>query len=793
MAIDTKNKRRSAYNAIPLTLAGVPEGIQNATDRVSQAWLYSGLVDDTAAVEPFSREPTFVVSFAVPGDLVGTQTFLFSPKLGRPLNLILEDDIRPYIMEVDGRPTRVQPDQAGTERANITITLADDGDQNKPVPDFDSTVFSVFTGGSFLQRLLLAQPDLVGTRVEVKRGFIVPGVILTDFDLIFRGRIEDWNVNPDRSIAFIVKDDLALQDRSVPAQLSDNNLINGALIASSATITIDDAQELTDPANLDYKDAFPVVLRLDPDGDGNGPEDVTIKSISGNVLTVQDNFLNKSEAFEDATWVKTGGVTVTADQGIGPFGGPVKADEINFAATTDRIEQDSVEAASGIQFTGSVWLRGVVDTSIPLNPPYTMTLDLILSDASELASVQVTVTKDWQRFQLVTAFTGGAGQTAVLRIRRDTSDGQKVLAYGAQLEKSSTRGFYAATDTNKGADAGRGAFGSTADTHVDDTKILEVILYRLHLTNDGVHGVVILRDLVNRGLIPSADVDQASFDNEFAFEESPRFRRSGDTLIKTPRKLAEHIKELRESALLDLWMSEDGKAKTRLSFRQNDPSLGTFTIKDEENIVRQTASYKGNKESRITRALVYFNPVAGETDPSNPDDFQNVQVTVDLGVEALSGEKSKEIFSKWIFRSNEGIALSGRLISRFRRGARIASWSLDMKDSNKFFVGDVISLDSDDVLQKSGSSASRGNTLWQVIHKEHQRDVGRVRTEGLEASGRKYGIISPDLGLEDTAADFPDFDDASTAERQYGFVGTGALGDSETTVGTPSQDGYYIL
>ncbi len=811
--------------------------------------------------QSFSRITTTVVELTVDGDITGTETFRFGPKGGAPLTKLLGVDVRSTLLRPDigGRPNKIEPDKALTQRSRLTMRFADEIDP----PDFDASKFTITSGSTFWRRLILVQPDLVGSTVEIKRGYVDTSLGLSDFVTIFKGRVEDFNFETNTDFTLIAKDILALNDFEIPRQIGDNNLLNETLTAGDPNITVDRVREFTDPATLPSKDFFPVIMEIQPDSipnvilstaswtastkrlnqsgsfseytfvrgdqiflshasitDGlfeinqkiSNDEIELVQVISNsnlsnvvsepqeaiiiasyvtatNTATVQENRIVRSEEFDNASWIKTGGTSVTADSAISPFGGDAAAERIDFAAVADRIEQDSGDLASAVTYTFSVWLRGVVDTTSPsISPPYTITLDLIRSDSSELASNQVTVTADWQRFDLTKTFAAGGGTTAVVRIRRDTGDGRAVFAFGAQLERASSRGFYAATASTSGVTAGRGAFGTTAAAHVDNSPLAETIPYRLHLSDSGVHPVFILRDLVNRAQIAPADVDQNSFDREFAFIEDTQLRRSGAFRIRKPRKLGEHVKEVREQALLDLWTSELGLVNTRFSFRQNVPGVQTKTITDAENILFRSASYAGNKESRLTEVYVYFDPDPTNPDPNEPEDFNKVIVAADVGVALASGPKAKIILSKWIFRDGEATATSGRLVSRFKRGARIATWGLDLKDAGAFDLGDVVELDSEDVPVKSGTSAVRGRTNWQVIQKRFLRGLGRIETKGLEFSGLRYAIISPDEDLETAPDPFPDFPVASAAERLFGFIG-----DSAGLVNAGTESGYFIL
>lgn len=808
--------------------------------------------------DAFGITDVIVVSLTVTGDIAGTQQFLFSKKFFVPVNLAMNADVKPYLLDWGASPTRIEQDKALTQRSRVTLRFADDDD----APDFDTAVFTTFKDFSFWRRLVVAQPDYIGSGLEIRRGSLVNGVVAGGFAAmrtIFKGRLESINLNDDGTASLVAKDLLALQDRLVPSRLSNTNLLDTAIIATDSTISIVKPDEVTDPDGLDSRDLFPIIIRLQPDsievllatasytaatreltqagsfadyvfrqGDkiflshgsitdalfaiqgrlndntiimaeevdsGNLTnvasipfEDVIInrRLLAGNMV-VQQNQLDESNNFADAAWPKTN-VTVDSKVAVGPFGA-VRADQLNFPAETDFIEQDS-GVASGLttDHDSAVWLKRRPDATAD----ETITIDQRLSDDSQIQSSQVTMTKDWQRFQVTRNVTGPV-PTMQFRITRAAGDAIACLAFGAGMYQGKTvAGFYAAAfGGSNGFAAGRGAFGTTASAHAVNTPISEVLVYRQHETNDGVHPIVIIRDLLNRGGILSADVDQATFDREFDFIQDSQLRKAGRLAISEPARLSEHIGAVRTQALIDLWASETGLVSVRLSFRQNIPGQTIKDLSHENNIIFRALAIDNNAESRITRIFVFFDPLVARPE-ENGGLFQSVQIAVDLGVEALSGEKSRRIFGDWIFRNAEAVAVAGRILGRFKRAARIIKTRLDLVDEPDFDVGDVVSVNTPDVL-KSGAAGivERFGSKWQVIQKTHLTTDGQLRLEALEFSGRKYAIISPDDDLETGPDPFPDHDDASDAELEYGFIG-----DSNNEV-TPSSglkiDGYYIL
>lgn len=744
-----------------------------------------------AELKAFSREPTLLVKLTVRGTLSGSQVFRFSPNEGAPISLQIDQNVLPYIEgDVRGRPVRILPDKSVTERSAQTVNFIDDPD----APDFDSSVFSVFTGGSFFRRLVVAQPDYVGSDIEISRGFVKNGFLESDFQLIFKGRVEEINFGKDSMVSVLAKDKLTFIDHKIPKEVSDENLLDGAISDTDTIITVDNAEEFTSPNDFPSKDFFPFTLRLDPKG---AFEDVIINSRNGNDFLVQANHLSQSEDFSDAIWAKVSAV-VTPNTSIGPFGGEARAEQVAFNAVGAQVQQVSALPVASASFSFSIWLKSP-------DVAGTITIEIEDTGLNEIASSQINLTTNFKRFEITNPFTAAATGTIQVRITRAAGDLITCVAFGAQLEQTSSRGFYVATTTNEGADAGRGAFLTTPFSFLDNQVIQEVICYIGQLNEDGIHPIVILRDLINRGLQPVDEIDQDSFDEEFSFSPSLQFlrgRRVGftDTAITKSRKLLQFVREVRQQALIDVWVSEEGKTKVRFSWRAPSPTEVSVSITDELNILEQESEIQSNNDSRVTRIFVFFDllvdstgvPFAGD----RSEHYNKKEILVDLGVEDFSGEKTKSIFSKWIFRTEEASAVGSRTISRFVRGSRIVNWSLDLKDDLDVPVGNMVSMDSIDALIAAGNTAQRGSSIWQIIQNKDVRKRGKIEIEALEFRSKNFAFIAPEVEPPTGGGTFPDnFNDATGnvhlghADRIHGFIGASGT----NFVGTPPQAGYFIL
>ena len=799
-----------------------------------------------SVVGSFAREPTILVRITLPGTITGSQTFYFSLKEGRPLSAQIGKIVRPYLLDFAGRTTKLSPDRSVTERSKISLTFAEDENPS----DFDSTIFTVYQGGPFWRRFVVAQPDYIGSLIEVLRGFATDGFDENDFEVIFKGRIEEIGFSATK-VTVSVKDAMTFVDRQVPAAISDTNLLNGAITSTTTAIVVDAGTEVTDPATLASKDLMPVTIRIHPmsipvlasnlswtaathaltqrwsflgytfqKGDmvrlkyasiteddyeiinkqNNDTivlkesiydsdiapgiailpkEDVNIASVSTNTLTVVANYISKSEDFTDAMW-GTSTSTISPNVTPGPWGGRVGT-LVTINDPAGGIVQQSGFDCDNANWCASVWLRATSSANIG-------TIHLYLWDHNfiHVGTVSCPLTESWQRFE-VTKLLATSGVDVHVSISRVAGDVYGFYIWGVQLEKGrTTRHFY--TPTNKGstspipgAYAGRGLYGTSLASHDDNSKFIEVLNYSPPLdVAQGLHPIFIIRDLINRGGVAVADVDEATFSREFGFIEGTELRRAGTTSITDSQKLSELIEEVREQALVDLWVSEKGRFKVIFSFRTTLPGGNSYQFTDEENIVFRSVAVDNNRESRKTRVFVYYDPLQGEPG-DEPSQFRKIQVVLDVTAEVNPGPATKAILSKWIYRSSEALALAGRIISRYKRAARIVKFDLDVKDDLNVNVGEFFYLYTSDILAKLSTAAVRSPVSFEATQKTDKRKDGKISIEALEARGLKYCVIGPNSLPSD-------YDDATPAQKQYCWIGTSA-----NLVGTFGEDGYYIL
>lgn len=256
-----------------------------------------------------------------------------------------------------------------------------------------------------------------------------------------------------------------------------------------------------------------------------------------------------------------------------------------------------------------------------------------------------------------------------------------------------------------------------------------------------------------------------------------RYRR----VVEKPTAIKDLLRELRQCTLSHLWQGEDSTLRFKCApvpfFRESPPRLT-----DAEHLIRQSMELDRNEEARRTRVTVYYDPLTADAG-TDPEQYRSALLHLDQEVEAecFYGEKRHhEIFAPWIYRPAEALNAAAHFLMRFRYGAPLVSFSLELKDSH-LQVGDFVYLHTDLMVAPNGTP--RPQALFEVVKK---KPAGPNRFEylALSAAGggmKSWAVISP--------RDYSEEYDAYAAEEhgRYGWIS-----DEQETVGSETEPGYYI-
>ena len=152
-----------------------------------------------------------------------------------------------------------------------------------------------------------------------------------------------------------------------------------------------------------------------------------------------ENLLTFSEQFDNAVWAKTG-VTITANSVNSPTG-TLTADLVTPTISDAKFTQGFIPT-SAIQHNFSIYLRSSTGSSF--STVLRITRD---SPFSNVANTVITVTTEWQRFDLTFTTLDTTTHQATIGGASTLSTGENLYAWGAQLNTGSVALPYTQTTT----------------------------------------------------------------------------------------------------------------------------------------------------------------------------------------------------------------------------------------------------------------------------------------------------------------------------------------------------------
>ncbi len=291
--------------------------------------------------------------------------------------------------------------------------------------------------------------------------------------------------------------------------------------------------------------------------------------------------------------------------------------------------------------------------------------------------------------------------------------------------------------------------------------------------------VDIIQTLLNEAGIDNADINTALFttekDNWFS---GVQFR----AILDEPVKIKTYLKELREQTLTSVWQGEDQKIAIKF-LGPNLPGLAYTRIKDAENIIFSSRSLNDQEDKRITRASIDYDIIAGKKGTSI-EEFDSATIYIDGGAESANEfdevKERPKMFSRWIRSSLGGDSytqiLTGRITRRFRAGAKLLKFDIELKDES-LGVGDIFEVSTRDLLDFDGVDDI---TRFQVT-KRQPKGRGKFSITAADTRLRgKFGFIAPN--------GHPDYLVATLSQRDYAF-----LAGTANSVMSTGEEAYLII
>lgn len=164
----------------------------------------------------------------------------------------LAPDCLPCLTAIKTVPGEIVPRDAMTRRARITVELADDAPLALANPDKGESKSNPETAGTFLRNLIARNQNALGRPAEIWQGFY--GLPLDDHRLVFRGVIDsvEWKEGGAR---IVLKDQLVLLDKKIPAKQSSSNVLAAAYNGGSV-LSVVDGSEFEAPGTVKIEDEY---------------------------------------------------------------------------------------------------------------------------------------------------------------------------------------------------------------------------------------------------------------------------------------------------------------------------------------------------------------------------------------------------------------------------------------------------------------------------------------------------------------------------------------------------------
>lgn len=270
---------------------------------------------------------------------------------------------------------------------------------------------------------------------------------------------------------------------------------------------------------------------------------------------------------------------------------------------------------------------------------------------------------------------------------------------------------------------------------------------------------------------------RTNVDVTFGNQGGPLFRRT----LTDPTEIDQLLQEIDRDIVAFQWVDEDRLVNTKV-FAPPTPSDTLIELTDVANFIADSVEVQQDNEARLSRVAVGWDLIAGKTGDVLGD-YAKAALAIDATTEGQlnSGSiRDRIILSKWIPSSDtsQGSATARRILSRFVKGARLVTGSLECKDDDDVKLGSFVYVTTGQIQKPDGSTDSK--RIMQVTKKERDSLGGRMKITFLDTGSLKRVLFISPIG-------HPDYNAATAVQRRYGFIG-----DTQNRVGTLKEDGYYV-
>lgn len=250
----------------------------------------------------------------------------------------------------------------------------------------------------------------------------------------------------------------------------------------------------------------------------------------------------------------------------------------------------------------------------------------------------------------------------------------------------------------------RGALNSDAESHSSNDSAQRAVRY------ESLETWKIAKDaILNYSSVPSSYIDSSAWDSEGNTWLTP-YTFTG-TIVK-PTAVVDILAELGQQSLFYIWWNERTQ---KIDLRALRPVSGSVRgINGEENIIGNSVSLEEKPDQRLSRVVIYYNPINPLTDEDDITNYSNVRIQVNADAESefqYNEASTKVLYSRWINSEAQALQVATRLLAAFSNTPKYLNVSIDIKD-NDILVADVINVTIDQLQDQFGNTSPE---LFQVI------------------------------------------------------------------------------
>lgn len=249
-------------------------------------------------------------------------------------------------------------------------------------------------------------------------------------------------------------------------------------------------------------------------------------------------------------------------------------------------------------------------------------------------------------------------------------------------------------------------------------------------------------------------------DPTFGIEGGVLFRQT----VTEPTSIDDLLRSVDRDVVSFQFVDDNRHVRTRV-FAPPTPNDTLIELTDVSHFVEGSVSVETDMESRLSRVIVGWDLTPGLTGDVLGD-YEKQAISVDPVSEAAGAHNSiKDIvlLSRWMrgADTHRGAATAARIRSRFARGARFLTGTLEAKDDDNVTLGTFCYVTTAQIQTATG--ATDGKKIMLAISKRRGTD-GRMTIEFIDAgfSGRLWF-------WQDAAGAPADYDSATDAQRRFAF------------------------